>query len=76
MREPLIFMRTKSRSPLSNIKISLFGMDGKCITSNLYAKVTGKSAVSRDAFRVAFTSVPPEGETFIRKILDTNTDAQ
>jgi len=50
---------------LSNIKISVFDDQGREITADLYAKVV-KRLPNGSAFRVKFTSIPPEVEGFLR----------
>jgi len=54
---------------LTNLKISLFENGGAEITSDLYAKVTEIISESPPTFKVNFTSVPPEAEVFLEKIL-------
>lgn len=54
---------------LTNLKISLFDNGGTEITSDLYAKVTEIFSESPPIFKVNFTSVPPEAEEFLEKIL-------
>ena len=58
---------------LDNLKISIFDDHGKEITSDLYAKVTEELPESPNTFRVHFTSVPPQAEAFMEKILASNT---
>ena len=54
---------------LTNLKISLFNDRGDEITSDLYGKVTEIFSESPPIFKVNFTSVPPEAESFLEKIL-------
>jgi adenylate cyclase len=54
---------------LTNLKISLFNDGGDEITSDLYGKVTEIFSESPPTFKVNFTSVPPEAEEFLEKIL-------
>ena len=54
---------------LTNLKISLFDNGGSEITSDLYGKVTEIFSESPPMFKVNFTSVPPEAEEFLEKIL-------
>ena len=54
---------------LTNLKISLFDNGGSEITSDLYGKVTEIFSESPPTFKVNFTSVPPEAEKFLEKIL-------
>jgi adenylate cyclase len=58
---------------LDNIKISLFDSEGKEITSDLYAKVTEEPSESSHTFRAHFTSVPPEAEDFLERVLASNS---
>jgi adenylate cyclase len=57
---------------LTDLKLLLFDDEGSEITSELYAKVTEKLSDSPPAFRVNFTSVPPEAEIFFEKVLDSH----
>jgi adenylate cyclase len=54
---------------LTNLKISLFDHGGTEITSDLYAKVTDQLSEAPLAFKVNFTSVPPDAEVFLEKVL-------
>lgn len=54
---------------LTNLKISLCNNDGDEITSDLYGKITEIFSESPPTFKVNFTSVPPEAEDFLKKIL-------
>lgn len=54
-----------------NIKITLFDDQENKITSDLYAKVTDVPSAS--SFRVNFTSIPPEAEAFMQKMLNLKT---
>ncbi|MCP4401388.1 MAG: adenylate/guanylate cyclase domain-containing response regulator [bacterium] len=49
---------------LTNLKITIFDTNGNCVTKELYAKVRELLSESHPVFRVHFTSVPPEAETF------------
>ncbi len=53
---------------LMNLKISVFTPDGDEITTDLYAKVTRVVSRHPVAFRVRFTSIPPEAETFLETV--------
>ncbi|MBL7172583.1 MAG: response regulator [Desulfobacteraceae bacterium] len=53
---------------LTNLKISVSDDQGKEITADLYAKVTKKVSESPVIFRVNFTAVPPEAETFLKGV--------
>jgi adenylate cyclase len=55
--------------PLTNIKISLFDKNGKEVTSDLYAKIIENMSESPQVYKIHFTSVPAEAETFIDKLL-------
>ncbi|MCE5336051.1 MAG: response regulator [Desulfobacteraceae bacterium] len=55
---------------LSNLKIRVFDGEQKEVADNLYAKVIECfENEPRVSFRVAFTSVPSEAETYFRKLL-------
>jgi adenylate cyclase len=56
-------------SPLANLRISLNDPDDHEISDDLYGKVAAHLSESPPAFLVHFTSVPPEAETFLTKIL-------
>ena len=56
-------------SPLANLRISLYDPDDHEITDDLYGKVVAHLSESPPAFLVHFTSVPPEAETFLAKLL-------
>ena len=53
---------------LTNLKISVFDPKGNEITTDLYAKVTEAETDDPAAFRVRFTSIPPEAEIFFKTI--------
>jgi len=55
--------------PLANLRISLYDPDGREISDDLYGKVVAHLSESPPAFLVHFTSVPPEAETFLAKLL-------
>jgi adenylate cyclase len=57
-------------SPLANLRISLYDPDDREIADDLYGKVVAHLSESPPAFLVHFTSVPPEAETFLAKLLD------
>jgi adenylate cyclase len=54
---------------LTDIKLSLFDKAGDQIHTNLYAKVVETVSQSPPVFRVAFTYMPPEAETFVDNLL-------
>ena len=56
-------------SPLANLRISLYDHDDREIADDLYGKVVAHLPESPPAFLVHFTSVPPEAETFLAKLL-------
>ncbi|MGC2433870.1 MAG: adenylate/guanylate cyclase domain-containing protein, partial [Desulfobaccales bacterium] len=56
-------------SPLANLRISLNDPDDHEIADDLYGKVVAHLSDSSPAFLVHFTSVPPEAETFLAKLL-------
>lgn len=56
-------------SPLANLRISLYDPDEREITDDLYGKVVAHLSESPPAFLVHFTSVPPEAEAFLAKLL-------
>jgi len=58
---------------LTDIKLLLFDEERNEITADLYAKVTEQLSKTPPAFRVNFTSVPPEAEIFFKKMLDSQT---
>jgi len=53
---------------LMNLKIAVFTPEGHEIATDLYAKVISVTPQHPAAFRVRFTSVPPEAETFLRTV--------
>jgi adenylate cyclase len=55
--------------PLANLRISLYDPDDREIADDLYGKVVAHLSESPPAFLVHFTSVPPEAETFLAKLL-------
>ena len=54
---------------LMNLKISVSDRDGNEITTDLYAKVTRRISDHPVAFRVNFTSVPPEADDFFKSVI-------
>jgi len=54
----------------TNLKLSLFDMDGKESATDLYAKVTEHGPDAAHEFRVDFTSVPGTAKTFIGEIVE------
>ena len=56
-------------SPLANLRISLYDPDDHEISDDLYGKVLTLLSEPPSAFLVHFTSVPPEAETFLEKLL-------
>jgi len=57
-----------SADKLTNLKISVFDLKGHEITTDLYAKITGVVSDNPITFRVRFTSIPPEAETFLKTV--------
>lgn len=55
---------------LTNLKFSVFKHDDTLITNDLYVKVTEQLSNSPPAFRVNFTFIPPEAESFFATILN------
>jgi adenylate cyclase len=55
--------------PLADLKFKLFNDRGSEITEHLYAKVTEILPGAPSRFRVYFTSVPLEAESFLKTIL-------
>ncbi len=53
---------------LSNLKITLLDSDGEEAASDVYAKVTRSVQENPPTFRVSFTSVPPEAESFLKAV--------
>ena len=60
---------------LTNLKLALFDDGRHEITSDLYAKVTAELSQTPPLFRVNFTAVPPEVETFFEKVLAAQTQS-
>ncbi|MGP8050630.1 MAG: response regulator [Desulfobaccales bacterium] len=56
-------------SPLANLRIFLYDPDHCEIADDLYGKVVAQLSESPPAFLVHFTSVPPEAETFLARLL-------
>ncbi|MFH1242655.1 MAG: adenylate/guanylate cyclase domain-containing protein [Pseudomonadota bacterium] len=57
---------------LDNLKISLFDNDSKEITSDIYGKVTEELPGPPNTFRVNLTSIPPEAQAFLERIMESN----
>jgi adenylate cyclase len=55
--------------PLTNINISLIDEEGKEVTSDLYAKIIENMSETPLVYKVHFTSVPAEAETYMQKLL-------
>jgi PAS domain S-box-containing protein len=55
---------------LSNLKIHLVESDGEQIPGSLYGKVLGLPAGTNTSVSIRFTSVPPEIETFLRRLAE------
>jgi adenylate cyclase len=53
---------------LTNLKISVFDLDENEITTDLYAKVIESREDATGVFKVRFTSIPPEAETFLKTV--------
>jgi len=58
-------------APLSNLKMHLIGSNGEEIPGALYGKVVGTPPESPTTFSVRFTSMPPEVETFLHRLLSS-----
>ncbi|HZY31914.1 MAG TPA: PAS domain S-box protein [Candidatus Methylomirabilis sp.] len=56
-------------APFSNLKMHLIGSNGEQIPGALYGKVVGKLPEGSAAFSVRFTSMSPEVETFLHRLL-------
>lgn len=52
---------------LTNIKISLFDEKENEVATDLYAKIIKTLSTSPSIFRIHFTSIPPEAQTFLEK---------
>ena len=62
--------RLEYRVPLlTNLNMHLIGSTGEAIPGTLYGKVVGKLPEGSAAFSVRFTSMSPEVETFIHRLL-------
>jgi adenylate cyclase len=61
-------------SPLANLRISLYDPDNHEISDDLYGKVVAHLSESPPAILVHFTSLPPEAETFLAKLLGAVTN--
>jgi adenylate cyclase len=59
-----------SVAPLSNLKMHLINSNGEEIPGALYGKVVGKLPESSADFSVRFTSMSPEVESFLHRLLD------
>ena len=57
------FKSSLSVAPLDNLKMSLLDQDETVISAELYGKVM--SVVDAHVFRLTFTSLPPEAETYL-----------
>ncbi len=57
---------------LDNLKISLFDNDQKEITPDIYGKVTEELTGHPNTFRVNLTSIPPEAQAFLERIMESN----
>lgn len=57
---------------LTNLKIVLYNKTGSKVTTDLYAKVTEVLSESPSKFRVAFTFIPPEAQSFLEKASKKN----
>ncbi len=58
---------------LTNLKMHLIGSNGEEIPGALYGKVVGKLPEGSAAFSVRFTSMSPEVETFLHRLLAQRT---
>lgn len=55
---------------LTNLRLSIFDHEGNEVTTELYAKVTENSPETSSLFRVNFTAIPPEAESFFQRLLE------
>ena len=51
--------------PLSNLRLSLYDLGARLITSDLYVKVLTHLSNHPPVFQVNFTAIPPEAETYL-----------
>ncbi|HNN92002.1 MAG TPA: response regulator [Pseudomonadota bacterium] len=58
---------------LTNLKITVFTLDGSELTTELYGKVTSQKDLPTGAFRVDFTSIPPETAVFFAALRERNS---
>jgi adenylate cyclase len=70
-KEALIQSETLAEQ-LSNLKLSMVGDDGIEVTSDLYAKVIESPSCYPTAFKINFTSIPPEARDFLAGALLEN----
>lgn len=53
---------------LTNIKMTIFDVDGTVLINEVYAKVTNKSVENNQGFYIKFTNITPELEAIIKKV--------
>jgi len=58
--------------PMTDLKLIMFGDDGIEVASDLYAKVVESLLPSPGAFRVNFTSLPPEARIYLERTIAGN----
>jgi hypothetical protein len=58
-------------APLSNLNMNLIDSNGEEIPGALYGKVVEKLSESSTVFSLRFTSMPPEIETFLHRLLSS-----
>jgi adenylate cyclase len=58
-------------APLTNLKMHLIADNGEEIPGALYGKVVEQPSESPTIFSVRFTSMPPEVETFLHRLLSS-----
>jgi len=56
-------------APLSNLNMHLIDSNGEEVPGALYGKVVGTPSESPTIFSVRFTSMPPEIERFLHRLL-------
>ncbi len=61
--------------PLSNLKMRLIGPDGQEMPGTLYGKVVANVPGSSSRFSIRFTSVPPEIDARLRKLIEAPAPA-
>jgi hypothetical protein len=62
--------------PLSNLKMHLIGSDGEQIPGSLYGKVLGPLSGASTGVSIRFTSISPEIETVLHRLIAGETPAR